>query len=386
MAATPDEIPLDRRQIEYLSLDLLLLDGGNPRFGSQKHGSDQEQILDYIVSKFGVDDVLSSLAVNGYFESEPLVCRREADSDQFVVLEGNRRLAACLVLVKDQRAKNHKVRTDSFRKLWKGNGSPRIDPVPAITFEKDEQQKALLSYLGVRHIAASQPWDSYAKAAWVAQVVETGELDVKGVAQMIGDRHRTINRLLQGYYVVQQLIQAGKFAPQDSVRSGRGSVTEYPFSWVYTILGYAAVQKFLEISEDTAARSPIPPHKLDAGGLLLKAMFGDRSRGKNSAVSDSRELGLLASTFASDTKRRLLQQGKTVAQIETVTQPIGQRLSDGLGDVREILGGLIAGLTENDIDQEAAAGLLTVSGGAKNLAASLDTKLREIALGTDSDP
>lgn len=385
MNNTSHENPLERRRIEDLHLESLLLDHNNPRFGKKEHGLSQEKILDHIVFKFGVDDVLSSLAVNGYFDSEPLVCRRNADPDKYVVLEGNRRLVACLILARDPRARNHEKRSNNFGELWKKSGTPNIDPVPAIVFGRDEQQKGLLSYLGVRHIASSQPWDSYAKAAWVAQVVETGELDVESVAQMIGDQYRTINRLLQGYYVVQQLIGEGKFVPQDSVRSGRGSVTEYPFSWVYTILGYATVQKFLDIAADAADPRPIPPERLDAGGLLLKSMFGDKSRGRNSSVGDSRQLGLLAGVFASVEKVQLLEQGKTVDEIETQTQPIGQRLSNGLGSVREILGGLIAGLSENEIEHEDAEGLLPMSGGTRKMAISLDGSLREIALGKDAD-
>lgn len=385
MPSTAKEDPVDRRRINNLSLNSLLLDENNPRFGLQEHGNGQEQILDHIVTKFGVDDVLSSLAVNGYFESEPLVCRRVGDSDKFVVLEGNRRLAACLILVKDQRAKDHEARTTNFRKLWAKSGSPSIDPVPAIVFEESEQEKVLLSYLGVRHIASSQPWDSYAKAAWVAQVVETGELDVESVAKMIGDQHRTISRLLQGYYVVQQLIEARQFKPQDSVRRGRGSVTEYPFSWVYTMLGYASVQEFLQISADAAARRPIPPEKLSQGGLLLKSMFGDRSRGRNASVEDSRELSLLASVLASTEKVLLLEQGKTVREILALTQPLSQRLSDSLNYIREMLRDLNARLSEKDIEKQTAETLLPLSGDIRRATRSLDDALREIAYGRDAD-
>jgi hypothetical protein len=62
---------------------------------------------------------------------------------------------------------------------------------------------------------------------------------------MIGDQHRTIRRLLEGYYFSRQTIEAGEFRPQDSQRRGRGSVTEYPFSWVYTMLGYSAARDYL---------------------------------------------------------------------------------------------------------------------------------------------
>ena len=51
-------------KVNRVQLKELLLDDTNPRFGLQDRGAGQEQILDLIVEKFGVNDVLSSLAVN----------------------------------------------------------------------------------------------------------------------------------------------------------------------------------------------------------------------------------------------------------------------------------------------------------------------------------
>lgn len=363
----------------------LLLDPENPRFGLQDKGASQEQILDHIVEKFGVNDVLSSLAVNGYFEAEPLVCRKIQRSKKAVVVEGNRRLAACLIIMGDKRAANQATRSAEFGALWKEHSSPNIDPVPAILFDEKEQERKILSYLGVRHIASAQPWDSYAKAAWVAQVVEGSGLDIQSVSQMIGDQHRTVNRLLEGYYLVQQLAEEGKFVPQNSVRRGRGSVTDYPFSWVYTILGYATVRKFLKLADGSAQKDPIADEKLDDGGLLVRAMFGDRSLGRNAAVEDSRELGVLASALASSEKIRLLEQGKTLSEIEIQTQPIDQRLSNGLGLVRDTLRDLIASISEKDVEQSIAVELQPISNGNRRLAADLDKKIKEIAFGGDDE-
>lgn len=366
-------------------LDKLLLDPENPRFGLQGRSASQEQVLDLIVEKFGVNDVLSSLAVNGYFEAEPMVCRRIPESDLRIVVEGNRRLAACLIIVGAERASNQATRTAEYGALWRENRRPGIDPIPCILFDDAEQETKILSYLGVRHIAASQPWDSYAKAAWVAQVVDGRGLDVETVSKMIGDQHRTINRLLEGYYLIQQLVSEGQFDPQNSVRRGRGSVTEYPFSWVYTVLGYATVRSFLNLEDGGAQREPLGGERLDSGGLLLRVMFGDKSSGRNAAVGDSRQLGSLASALASPEKVRLLEQGKTLAEIDILTQPIEQRLSDGLGYIRDTLRDLIARLSEQEVDPEVAEGVLPTSSGNRRMAVDLDRRLKEIVFGSHDD-
>ena len=372
--------------ISRIHLKDLLLDEKNPRFGSQDPSVSQEQILDFIVENFGVNDVLSSLAVNGYFDAEPLVCRRASSSHKAVVVEGNRRLAACLIITEEKRAFNQAKRSIAFSKLWKEHGRQRIDPVPAIIFDagQKEREKAILSYLGVRHIAPAQPWDSYAKAAWVARVVQENKLSVRDVSKMIGDQHRTVNRMLEGYYLVQQLTRTGHFVKQDSIRRGRGSVTDYPFSWIYTVLGYTTVRNFLGLTDGDARPDPVGDEKLDKGSLLLRSMFGE-FKGRNAAIDDSRQLGSFAAIFASREKIRLLEQGKRLNEIEEFVQPIEKRISSGLGDVRDTLGGLLTRLSEQNILQETAIDLLVDSKRVRKLAIELDKKLQEIALGDEDE-
>lgn len=342
--------------------------------------TEQADVLDHIVATFGVDDVLSSLAVNGYFDAEPLVCRRDPKSDKAIVVEGNRRLAACLILAGDPRAARQETKAANFRKLWKQNGEPKIDPVPIILYGPDEDKAALLSYLGVRHIAASQPWDSYAKAAWVAQVVEKNSLKLKDVAEMIGDQHRTIHRMLQGYYFAKQVIDAGVFRPEDSLRRGRGSVTEYPFSWLYTFLGYSTARSFVGIADDNAdpKPKPIPRNKMGNASVAVRAMFGDKSKGRNAAIEDSRELGELASALNDPVKVGYLEQGKSLQEILRLTKPIDTRLTEGLTHVRDILRELVSSLSEQEVNRTIAESVLPVAEGNHRLAGNISEKLKSM--------
>ena len=374
-----------KKQVTELPLSSLLLDKDNPRFGSRGRTASQDEILDLIVEKFGIDDVLSSLAVNGYFAAEPMVCRRVEGSEQAVVAEGNRRLAACFILTGDERAKNQASRAQQYRPIWEEHGSKSIDSIPVILFDAHEQEQAILSYLGVRHIASTQPWDSYAKAAWVARVVEDSGLRVAEVARMIGDQHRTVSRLLQGYYFIRQLIDAGMFRPEDSIRRGRGSVTEYPFSWIYTILGYTSVRSFLQLNEDEIQKAPVKEEVLSRAALVTRVMFGDRSKGQSAAVGDSRELGGLAAAFANKEKIILLEQGKTLRDIEILTQPLVTRLGQGLLEVRDIQADLIARVSENELAADAAEEFMPLTGRNRKLAIELDKKITEAAHDGDDE-
>ena len=84
-------------------------------------------------------------------------------------------------------------------------------------------------------------------------------------------------------------------------------------------------------------------------------------------------------------KVRLLEQGKTLEEIETLAQPIEKRLSNGMATVRDELRDLVGRLSEQDIAGDATEDLSPAATRNRRLAAELERKLKEIALGDDDD-
>ena len=346
--------------VEFFELRALRLNAKNPRLGAQAGLLDtQVKVLDSIVNDYGIDDLLSSIAVNGYFPGEPLVGTVVAEKREQVIRieEGNRRLAACLILAGDPRARNQEKRTREYQELQRKHGRQPIHEVPVI-LPKDP--KGLLSYMGVRHIAASQPWDSYAKAAWVAHVLEESELTLKDVSEMIGDQHRTVARLLEGYYFVTQLVDAAHFKPSDSTRRGRGSNPEYPFSWVYTALGYSPVRQWLKLPNLSRQprKTPVPKERLADAGDLMVFLFGKESEQRRPSVSRDDDIAELAKVVADPQGLRLLRRGKTVDEVRDLTKPSLDRVSDALLDAEEALSAVVAQLAAGEITQKEARDLV----------------------------
>ena len=77
---------------EYLSVESLLLDEKNPRLGGETGGRTQREIIQYLFDHDKALDIVRSIATRGYFENEPLLAISEQGN--YVVVEGNRRLAA----------------------------------------------------------------------------------------------------------------------------------------------------------------------------------------------------------------------------------------------------------------------------------------------------
>lgn len=377
----PQTPRIEGKTVEYIELSQLDFDSQNPRFGRGANVQrTQMEILDYIVRDFGIEDVLSSISVNGYFVAEPLICREQENSSRLVVVEGNRRLAACLLLNNDPRAKNQTRKQEQYQRIQKENGQFPFQQVPIIRFGLHEKEKDLLSYLGVRHIAASQGWDSYAKAAWIARVIENNAIELKEIAVMTGDQHRTVKRLLEGYYFINQLIDEGKFIPETSIRKGRGSNKEYPFSWIYTLFGYPTARKFIELP-DEPTKHPIPTAKLDDASLLVASMFGNEKSGRSSAIEDSRQIGNLAAVLDDPEKVAYLKRGKSVEDIEYEAMPLEERLREGLTDCKSLLGDLIAAMNATTLTPMMAASFVPLAKQVNSLANNLGKQLITLQLG-----
>lgn len=364
---------LDKHQVQVIELDDLDFDVDNPRFGAEVGArQSQQQVLNHLVRTFGVDDVLSSIAVNGYFVAEPMICRKHGD--RFVVIEGNRRLASCLILAGDKRAKDQEKLTAQFQALQASAKKSPFNKVACIVFEATESQHELLAYLGVRHIASSQGWDSYAKAAWIARAVEDHQILLADIAAMTGDQNKTVSHLLEGYYFVRQLIETGYFDPDTSQRKGRGSNPKFPFSWIYTLLFSPIARQYVGL-EGEPRPNPIPTDRLPRAGLLLEGMFG--TPGKPSAIDDSRDITRLARCLDDEKKIALLETGRHIDQIEFEVQPISDKLRKGIQECRDKIASLNASVSETPPDRAEAEQARGAALALAHLTAELYKKLDE---------
>lgn len=372
--------PGSQKPVQLVELSQLDFDIDNPRFGAEVGArTSQRLVLNHLVQTFGVEDVISSIAVNGYFVAEPMICRRQGE--QLVVVEGNRRLAACLILAGDPRAEDQGKLTAHAQALQTAAKKPKLTKVACIVFESDESQQELLAYLGVRHIASSQGWDSYAKAAWVARAVDEHRMPLEEIAAMTGDQNKTVEHLLEGYYFVKQLIESGYFDPKGSQRKGRGSNPQYPFSWVYTLLFSPAARQFVGL-EGKPRPNPLPSEKLPQAGMLLERMFGTEK--KSAAIDDSRDISRLARSLDNSEKVALIEAGRHIDQIEFEVQPIGAKLRQGLRECRDKLGQLTAAVAATPPDQSQAeqnrAAALALARAAQDLYKKLDEASRAVQL------
>ncbi|EPG5885263.1 hypothetical protein LLI60_003458, partial [Acinetobacter baumannii] len=332
-------IPNDQ-SIKHFPVEKLFLDPLNPRLGeSAGETITQEQIISLIINDFGIDDLLSSMAFNGYFDAEPLVCQ-ERDGQLFVI-EGNRRLVTSLILSGDHRAKEHAKNFNYFTKLHQEKGSPNVSRLPVVIFPATEEPKRISAYLGIRHIVSTKDWDSFAKARWIHETIINQNISIKDISTMTGDKSGTIKSLLSGYNFMTQLEQEKKFNRNNTIRKGRGSNVSYPFSWVYTLFNYPSARNYLNLSffdeNEQPNPKPIPQERLDDALFVVDAMFGNSSKGKDALLSDSRELPKFAEALGNPEKVYFLKKGKSLKEVNTLTTDINTRLENIFFECIELL-------------------------------------------------
>ncbi len=252
-------------EYERVPLKDLYLDSANPRlveYVEDTHPT-QDELLRVLWQQMAVDELAMSIAASGYFDYEPLFVAEEGR--KLVVIEGNRRLAAVKLLLDEE-----------SRKTLRATDLPPITPsrarqlaeLPVIrTTRKDAWQ-----YLGFKHVNGPAKWDSYAKAQYIAQVRDEFEIPLDEIAEQIGDKHRTVQRLYRALMVVEQAETKGVFR-RDNRHKGH-----FSFSHLYIGLDYEGISSFIKLRDESDESSePVPPRRIKALGELCTWLFGDKS-------------------------------------------------------------------------------------------------------------
>lgn len=285
-------------EVEYIDVDKLLLDAGNPRLAELGlSGSEsQDRVLEVMWQEMAVDELVYSIAANGYFKHEPLFATQKGG--HYLVIEGNRRLAAVKVLLDAElrqklRAEQLPVASAAVRK--------QLERLPVVVATRDQ----IWAYLGFKHVNGPQPWDSYAKAHYIAKVHNELGIPLDEIARTIGDQHATVKRLYRGLMTLEQAEKAGVFDREDR------SNTRFAFSHLYTGLDYRGFQRFLGIDPDRSFRKDVVPDKrLKQLGELLQWLYGSRSAEKKPLVqTQNPDLRLLESVLKSSDGVAALRDG-----------------------------------------------------------------------------
>lgn len=227
-----------------------MLDHRNPRIPDQAFAR-QDDVLEYLVGFGALEELVQSISLSGWIDVEPLIVLRDTNE----VIEGNRRLAALRLIEDPDLAKRFGIKVPAPL-------HEKAQPDKVRAWLVDDRKQAR-DFIGFKHINGPFKWDSFAKAKYAAEWLQD-DPDVLAVAKRLGDTHRTVARLVNGYRVLRQAEKLG--FDRTNIR-GR-----FAFSHLYTALTRPAYRGFLGL-EDSTELLPENPIDGDHHGDLMQLML-----------------------------------------------------------------------------------------------------------------
>ena len=279
-SATQDPAEIPFMDTTKINVDFLKLDRANPRLAGKSACVSDECIIAQLYRGEELDELLQSIAANGYMDIEPLIVLLDDVDRRLIVLEGNRRLAAIRLFRESAlvdavaRKERHKI------------SIPEITPTALTTLSvvsvyRVSDRDAARSFIGFKHINGAARWESYAKAKFAAEWYRSG-ISLAAISEMLGDRHATINRMVVTIHVLEQAEKEGVFFLSDR------KTIKFNFSHLYTALARAPFMEYLGLvsawSGYDPQPEPVPADRLDRLRELLVWIYGSKEDDKEPVI------------------------------------------------------------------------------------------------------
>lgn len=201
----------DELEPRQIYLDQLFLDPNNPRFSNERDKTTPEiKIPDPKIQEktqkriedFGVKEVRDSILRNGFLPMDRIVVRPiDGHGEKYVVVEGNRRLAALKSL-------HHLIEASEINE--EGIDEEYLDKLKTSTqtievlFYKGTSNDISWRLQGIRHISGIKEWSPAQQAILVARLVDEGKSFTQ-VGQQFGLSGKAIGRLYRVHKALYQM-------------------------------------------------------------------------------------------------------------------------------------------------------------------------------------
>ena len=315
-------------EIQMIPLARLKFDPENPRLPKELQGETNEvAVIKHMLRDESLIELMKSIAQTGYSASEPLLV--VPDRDGYIVVEGNRRLAALKLLSNPSIAT---VRRKSVEEVV-AEKVKHSEIIPCIRYaERDD----VLDYLGYRHITGVKSWGALEKARYLKQLYDRHSEDrdkqqvFYALAKMIGSRRDYVSKLLAAYALYEKANDKAYFGIEIEER-------DVDFSLLSTALGYENIYKFIGLE----SAGDIDGNSIDYSNFefLFRCLYDPAKK-----ISVSRQLRQLSNVLGST---NALEQYRAGCSLQVATyytsEPVDafkQLLSDAYNALKNASGSL----------------------------------------------
>jgi hypothetical protein len=282
-----------KASLQYEEPDKLDFDPNNPRFGGAASGKSQPAIQKLIFGPpYYASELVDSLVENGFIDYEPLVVRK--NGERFVVIEGNRRLAAV-----------NEIRANPEKYPAKKSDLAKIPVLVFPSSETDQSQTGIRTYLGVRHLLGIREWPPIAKAMFLDRESRSSD----GLDKVLKEVRLTKTQARRFLIPFRLLKKAGVPLPPGE-----------DFWVLAEALNRSGVKDFLQLDVDGSTLHIAGFNKQNLS-IVLDHLYGPRISSsthyrdaKKRKVHDTRDLSVYSNVLASDKARSALASGRDLEE------------------------------------------------------------------------
>jgi hypothetical protein len=309
MVATTEGAPPPKPKYKPVRVSLLDFDATNPRFGGGTHTLSQDE-LQHLLEKAPhyARELVPSLVENGFIAYEPIVVKEH--DGRYVVIEGNRRLAAVRYILKSPNTSEET--RDRFHRI------------PALVFpglaSARTQDDAIRMYLGVHHLFGFREWPPESKAKFLDQNIKSKK-DLQKISREIGIPVAEFERYLIPYRL------------RKHAHKSMGSIALKDFWTLAEAMNRVDIKEYVRLETDskTLDIENYDPQKLR---FLLGFLYG--TEGIQRRITETRQIKFLAKVLGSKKASEALERGSTLEEAQLYVQP-KQKTSADLADKLENL-------------------------------------------------
>lgn len=301
-------------RITHMSLEALHPDPKNPRLPADRHDwPDDDELLVFLADQFDPLSIAESIALHGYFPSEPLVVCQE--DGRWIVLEGNRRLCALLAMARPDLADRF-ADADKWRELAPVMPITLETQVPVLEAAERTDADAVV---GFRHIGGQLAWKPLQRAQYIAYLVDVRDQDFLHVAETVGEDEAVVRML---YRNQDMLARAEELGRPDLLAQGQAR-----FGTFTAALNRNGLRDWVgarPVGEVRERRPQLVEDRLPDFAELFSWLFGTEREGK--VIAETRELTILAEVVRDDTAREELRRTRDLYAAYAMTPGPPKRL------------------------------------------------------------